>query len=438
PEPHPHFYAKEALGVRTWDMFDNVIGAYGIPIDKLLSIGGDGEVENTSKNRANRFKPVVRFIGPFKLNKGKKTTHQLKMDNYIGDVRVMLVACTKTAYGHADTNIKVKKPLMVLATLPRVVGPEEEVMLPVNVFAMEDNIKNVDVKVITNEFFTLENKTAKITFAEKGDQVITFPMKVASKTGIAKVKVEVSSGSEKSYFDIELDVRNPNPYMQHFEEKVVQGGQSWSTEFDLIGIEGTNDIALEVSYLPSLNLERRLNSLLRYPHGCVEQTTSKAFPQLFLNAVVELTDQQNAVMESNISNAIKRLALFQTSDGGLGYWPGASAANEWGTSYAGHFLLEAEKAGYEFPSVMKQNWLKYQKNQSRAWRRNTNDNQRYTDLMQAYRLYTLALAGEGDLSAMNRLRETTNLSLQSKWRLAAAYALIGQKKAAKDMVNEIG
>jgi hypothetical protein len=50
------------------------------------------------------------------------------------------------------------------------------------------------------------------------------------------------------------------------------------------------------------------------------------------------------------------------------------------------------------------------------------------DLAQAYRLYTLALAGAPDLSAMNRLRETANISNESKLRLAAAYALAGQKQ----------
>src|SRR5690606_33534737 len=77
-------------------------------------------------------------------------------------------------------------------------------------------------------------------------------------------------------------------------------------------------------------------------------------------------------------------------------------------------------------------WKKFQRTRANQWRRN---DQRYnTDLMQAYRLYTLALSGAAELSAMNRLRELDNLSIQTKWMLAAAYVKAGQPEAAKKII----
>src|SRR5690606_4207983 len=58
-----------------------------------------------------------------------------------------------------------------------------------------------------------------------------------------------------------------------------------------------------------------------------------------------------------------------------------------------------------------------------------------TDLSQAYRLYTLALAGQPELAAMNRLRESPKLGNEAKWRLAATYALVGKKEVAQDLAR---
>jgi alpha-2-macroglobulin len=55
--------------------------------------------------------------------------------------------------------------------------------------------------------------------------------------------------------------------------------------------------------------------------------------------------------------------------------------------------------------------------------------------LQAYRLYTLALAKAPEMGAMNRLREHNNMSSQSRWRLAAAYALAGQPETAQNLIN---
>ena len=118
---------------------------------------------------------------------------------------------------------------------------------------------------------------------------------------------------------------------------------------------------------PSLNLSKHLNYLVRYPHGCIEQTTSAAFPQLYLDNLMELTADQKLEIEDHVRIALGKLPAFQLSDGGFGYWPGASEVNEWGTNYAGHFILLAENKGYSLPFGLKENWLKYQKRAARYY-----------------------------------------------------------------------
>ena len=177
-----------------------------------------------------------------------------------------------------------------------------------------------------------------------------------------------------------------------------------------------------------MDFTKRLTYLIRYPHGCVEQTTSSVFPQLFLADIFDLNSKKKNEIQSNIENGINRLSHFQQTNGGMSYWIGENTANDWSTSYSGHFMIEAEKKGYVLPLTFKSNWLAYQKQAARNWR----PSYRYynNDLAQAYILYTMALAGSPDLASMNRLREFTEISNEAKWRLAAAYALAGQKEAS--------
>ncbi|MDR2127099.1 MAG: Ig-like domain-containing protein [Prevotellaceae bacterium] len=439
PNAWATFFAREALGIRSFDIYNYVIGAYGGKIEQLFAIGGGAESESEGNaNEANRFKPVVKVLGPFTL-KGKSDEHVIKLPNYIGSVRVMVVAGNNKAYGAAEKTVPVKKPLMILATLPRVLGPGEEVALTANVFAMEDKIKNVKVEVKANDMFEyMDENTKSISFASTGDEFISFKLKIKEKLGAGKVKLIASSGSEKAEYDIDIAVRNANPKIYSTESKVIAAGQTWDATYQLQGMEGTNAVSIEVSTIPPINLKNRLDYLIQYPHGCIEQTTSAAFPQLYLNAVTELSQAQKTKAEANVKAALYRLRSFATTEGGFAYWSGERYANLWGTSYAGHFIIEAEAQGYAIPQFMKTNWIKFQKREANEWNKSAQKGNYYSysqnDFDQAYRLYTLALAKEPEIGAMNRLKEHKNLSLQAQWMLAAAYAVAGQTSTAKNII----
>ncbi|TYA74327.1 alpha-2-macroglobulin family protein [Seonamhaeicola marinus] len=434
PNAWNSFYAREALGVKTWDIFDDVVGAYSGSIDQVFAIGGDGSGADGKKKKANRFKPVVKYFGPFSLKKGEKQSHTIKMPNYIGSVRTMVVAGdhTKEAYGSTDKTVQVKKPLMVLATLPRKLSPGEKVTLPVTVFAMEPKVKKVNISLKLSDGITVEGETTQsLSFPKPDEKMAYFTLDVSKAKGINTVEVIASGNGEKSTYKVELDVKNPNPFTSKALDKTLTANVSESVAFNTFGVPGTNSATVEFSTLPPMDFSRRMQYLIQYPHGCVEQTTSSVFPQLFLSDIFDLTADKKHDIQENIKNGIKRLGHFQRPNGGLSYWIGENSANDWGTSYAGHFMIEAEKKGYVLPLTFKSNWIKYQKQAARDWRPSY---RRYnSDLAQAYRLYTLALAGSPDLASMNRLREFSELSNNAKWRLAAAYALAGQKEASDNI-----
>ncbi|NRF40053.1 alpha-2-macroglobulin [Pedobacter foliorum] len=437
PDPHSAFYAREGLGVKTWDLFDYVLGAWGGNLERILSIGGDGSInKNLNPAKANRFVPVVKYLGPFALGKGESKTHKFTLPQYIGAVRAMVVAGQDGAYGFAEKSVQVKKPLMLLATLPRVIGPGESFTLPATVFATENNLKNVTVQLQAQNLQVVGSKTQQLGFKQPGEQMAYFEIKAPEITGIAKVKIIAQSGSEKAVYDVEMDIRNPNPFVTNVVSAVVEPGANWSLNYAPIGMAGTNSGAVELSSIPPIDLKKRLSYLMQYPHGCVEQTTSGVFPQLFLNKLTAMNEQQKATTERNIKAGINRLKGFQTTDGGLSYWPGEGSSDEWGTNYAAHFLVESQNAGYTLPVGMMEELVRYLKTKANNWAPNSS-NFYGGDLSQSYRLYVLALAKRPEIAAMNRLRAFEYLSVSAKWRLAAAYKLAGQADAANKLIQNL-
>ncbi len=432
PDPHEAFYSREALGVKSFDMFDYVIGAWGGDLERILTIGGDIDAGPVKQKTANRFKPVVKYLGPFHLTHGTQT-QTFTLPSYIGSVRAMVVAAHNGSYGFAEKTVAVKKPLMILATMPRVLGPGETIKLPVTVFAMENNIKNVNVSLQSNPFLEVVGSSSQtVSFSQIGEQMAYFDVKVKPNVGVGKVKLVASSGGEKADYEVELDIRNPNPPVTSVTEMTLSGGQQWKVTASPIGVASTSTAVVEISSVPSMNLQKRLNYLIEYPHGCIEQTTSAVFPQLVLNQLTDLDDYKKAQVDRNIKSGIGRLSNFQRPDGGFSYWPGGNESDEWGTNYAGHFLIEAQSGGYFVSEYMLQQWKNFQRGKANSWVPSTT-NFYGGDLTQAYRLYTLALAKAPELGAMNRLKEFKYLSPEAKWRLAAAYKLAGQDNTALDL-----
>lgn len=433
PSPWKAFYAREALGIKTWDVYDHVIGAYGAKVERLLAIGGDDEIRPMEEKKESRFKPVVKHLGPFYLEKGNEANHTITLPPYIGSVRTMLVAAHQGAYGSAEATTPVKQSLMVLPTLPRVVGPGEDITLPVNVFAMEDKVGKAVVTISTSGLLkTVEGHQKTVEFSKSGEKMVFFRLRADEAIGTGKVMVEVSSGKAKSNYEVALEMRAANPKVTHTVNQVLAAGKTFDFTYVPPGILGTNEAILEISSLPPLNLEQRLQYLIRYPHGCIEQTTSSVFAQLYLDELTDIDEKRGQSIQKNIEAAIERLKSFQLANGGFSYWPGESHYSAWGTNYAGHFLLEARKKGYFVPNDLLNDWAKFQHYQALQW---NPDGQESDHLIQAYRLYTLTLMDKPAVDAMNRMRESDRVSPLAQWRLALAYARIGQVDPARQLVE---
>lgn len=435
PDLHKSFYRKEALGIKTWDLFDDVIGAYGGQLERMLALGGGDEAQiDDAANKPKRFPPVVKFLGAFTLEAGKTQEHTVELPPYLGAVRIMLVAAQDQAYGKAEKPVFVRQPVMMLSSLPRTLKTNETVQIPLTVFVGKPEVKQVTIEVKGDGAFASVPTPITVDFAEPGEKVVSVPVKTGNTPMAGKLQFIASSGAETSQHEVNIAVQAPNLPSIRSVMSTIEPQGTWSATITPHGLAGTNQSTLEVSAIPGLNLDQHLDYLINYPHGCLEQTTSAAFPQLYLPKLLQLPPEQQQKVERHIKHAIDKMGSYQAASGNLMYWPGANEANDWASIYAGNFLIEAQKQGYAVPTTLLSSWMLYQTNQAQEWTAAATPNED-TSHIQAYRLYVLALGGKPQLGAMNRLRESGKANTQARWLLAAAYQQVGQAEAATQLTQ---
>lgn len=435
PDAWKHYFQKRRLGVLSSDNFEEILSSLVPGVDKRFSIGGDlGEESKrrTGESRIQRFKPVVLFNGPVTLKPGKTSVLSFQMPNYSGSVRIMIVGSAQNSYSSLEKTVPVRQDLMVLPTVPRVARPGDLFSVPVSVFAMNKKLKNVTVGIKVSGNLNISGSHDTVcTFEKSGENDVTFSVGVGKFIGASTIIVNAVSGQYRTADTTTLPITAPNPYFIRVSDTLFSSNSELSVIARRIGIEGTNRARIAVSRFPDIQIDKRLKDLIRYPYGCIEQTTSSVFPQLYIGKLVDLKNYQNLNVTDNLNAGIQRLQNFKI-DGGFSYWPSSqhynSEVSDWGSNYVGHFLIEARKAGYYVPDGLFNHWLSYAKDKAKKINKS---NFRF----QTYDLFLLSLAGKPHIGAMNLVRENhlDDLDPLSKKMLAGAYFLAGQHDAAEQI-----
>jgi len=436
PDPWKYFFRKIRLGVKTFDLFSHVIAANAGDVFKTFSIGGGMDYSKSQlqpEKGKKRFKPISLFKGPITTNKNGRAKVKFMMPNYIGSVRIMVIGARKNSYVKAEKTVPVKTELMVLPSLPRVIGPDEKFSIPVSVFAMKDNIGKVNIEARVEGPLTIEgSKKINLTFNKASDQDCYFDISTKPEVGQAKVTIKATSSKYSASYDVDLMVRPSSARIYKTEDYKITAGNNLEIKIPEDGLKGTNRATLSLSNFPNINFGHRLKWLMRYPYGCIEQTTSSVFPQLYLKKFIKYPEAFSAEIDEKINFGLDRLRRFQIFSGAFSYWPYESKISDWGTLYAGHFMIEAKKLGYNTAEDLYLNWIKYSRREAKRHAGSL--------MTRVYRSYILAVDGNAELSEMNTLKESQidKMNNVHKWLLAASYKLAGLPIDAEMIVSNLG
>lgn len=443
PDPSDYFYGKEKNQITTYDMFDDILGLNLSNADLVLKPGGGIEAkamraELSDEFRANqqlgnrdvkRFKILSLYEGPIETSESGYAKIEFTMPDYTGAVRVMAIAVRDDAYTAKERTVPVKTPIVINAGMPRTLSPNDLFYSELNLFFTEEYNGKSEIsleidgpaKILGENIFNLDK-------VEKGEKNFTFKIKVENKIGALKAKFKVKTTKHTIEKVIDIAVNSSAPYIYLSSDYILDSEEKFKIDIDTEAVIGTSNAKLTISKLPRYNLDQRVKWLIRYPYGCIEQSISSVFPQLYMDRVMKVNLEDWDKIDKNVNAAINRLQKFQISNGGMSYWQNENYVSEWGSIYALHFLSEAKQAGYFVPKDMIDKLSSYLYEQA--------SQNRERNLTAFYRLYVLAKNKKANISTMNYFMQSQIdiMSNTEKYLLAASYAIIDENAAANDIL----
>jgi alpha-2-macroglobulin len=449
PSPLAWLYELRRLGVESHDVYSELMEVLDESVlTKKSNPGGDGEdteaAERLTKRlnpiKANRFKPVSLWASKITVTDGVAEV-DMDVPEFTGELRIMAIACNASQLGSAQGMVKVKRPLIVQPSLPRFLAPGDECLMDVTVF--NEIGKDITAKLQVTCGGPLSTKVSEQNIEIKmgASASVSIPMVAGNLPGKALCTVTCEAETVKFSDTIEIAVRPPISAEVIADSGSLTAGKTLEIRAPANWLPESVMRKLQVSKEPALELGHGFQYLLRYPHGCIEQTTSAAFPLLYLPDLANRTFDKSMGKDASrdyVMSGVWRILSMQQGNGGFSYWPGYNEPCPWGTSYATHFLVEAKKAGYEIPPGSLQRALKSIRDGLDS---NAPENNSYGNLydQRAYACYVLAIAGEPEHPWQARMVEMKDkLSYYARLMNASAMLVQGEPKRAVELLKELG
>jgi len=436
PNPFDFFFQKRALTVESFDMYKFLYPEF--VVGKISFGGGDGDFSRRVNPITNKRVNLVTFwSGVIRTDANGKATYSFKVPQFSGTLRVMAVAYNDKTMGGAEASIVVADPLVLSTALPRFLSPKDTFSLPVIVTNTTADKKNVSVQLNTQgPIKVLSTSTNSLNIEGKAEQIATFLCSSTDEIGEASLQVIVNSGSDSYIDSLNIAVRPASSLQKVSGNGVITAGNTESFEMVAPYVKGTEERKLLVSNSPIAQFCKDLSMLVSYPYGCLEQTISTGFAQLYfadLSRALKSTRLVSSSPSDNVQEAIRKVESMQSYSGGFYYWQGGTQEHWWSSIYACQFLLEAEKAGFQVNRMVLDKALEYLTRRLKIstlveYRFINNQNVKkgeYIPREVAYSLYILALDQKREVSTMNYLKSNKNLLTDdSKYLLAVTYKLL--------------
>jgi uncharacterized protein YfaS (alpha-2-macroglobulin family) len=475
PDPYGYFYQMRALEVQAYDVYPFLLPELG-----TSSTGGDGYdlSRRTTPVPNRRVKLLAKWSGVLTADASGKARYKLQVPQFSGAVRIMAVAYKNDAFGSAEHTMRVADPVVISTALPRFLSPGDTIDVPVTLTNTTKNNLYIsthlqvsrpgepakDLKygsIDPNDDRALQPPLAPLDIIKpNSEKRVVYRVCLRPTIGNVTFHVTATSGplhsnsSKKEIFTetIELPIRPASPLQKRTGAGVVAGGTAQQLNLKTDFLPSSLRSQLVVSRSPMTEFAKDLRYLLQYPYGCLEQTVSAAFPQLYYGDLAATLGQKTGkpgkagLFNPNyhVQEAIRKVEAQQMYNGSLSYWPGGDYDNWWATTYAAHFLLEAQQAGFDVNKNVLDRVLRYLQARVRKRETDTYNIIQTGGVIQpvtlakkevAYSLYVLALAGRPDPVGLNYYKANRpQLAEDSRYLLAAAFALSGNQRGYQSTV----
>ena len=441
PDPYEYFFGPRRPGVELYDLYarlmpetiDLVGGSPSAPGGDMLAAIG----KRLNPIKARRFIPVALWSSAIETDTNGMAQVVFEVPEFTGELRIMAVAVDPSRFGSAERSLLVKRPLVVQSSLPRFLAPDDLFTVPVHVYNEGKDDGEVRVRIDCDGPLACDDPEQTVWVAAGSDTNLSFQLQAKAAPGKAVCRLMAEMGGERYEEPIEIAVRPAAPLVVKTGNERIEAGGDALIELPSGWLDGTGEASLWLSSMPSVTLGGSLDYLLNYPYGCLEQTTSKSFPLLYLSGLAEQMRPgwlgRNGTAEF-VNAGIYRILSMQKGGGGFSFWPNGGVY-EWGSIYAVHFLVEADKAGYEVPADRLSDAL----NHVEQMVRNVSIDRKEQHYDASYACFVLALGGRPQHGVVDRLREQWDvLEYDTRINVIAALLSAGQRRQAVELLDRLG
>jgi hypothetical protein len=430
PAPDDYYLGQRQMSAEIRDLYGQLIDGMQGTRGQIKS-GGDAGAELQGSPPTQ--KPLALYSGIVTVAADGTAEIDFDIPEFAGTARIMAVAWTATKLGRANTDVTVRDPVVLTATLPRFLLNGDHGTMSLDVDNVEGASGDYTINVKASGPVTVSGSPATtIKLAAKQRSSMSLALD-AGGAGTAELDVDVR-GPEGLMLarHYALDVKAATQILARRSIRTLAKGESLTLTSDMFSdlVAGTGSVSLSAGLSTALDAATILKALDRYPHGCSEQITSRAMPLLYVNDLAAGAHlAMDTEVDQRIKDSIERLLARQGSNGSFGLWS-AGGDDAWLDAYVTDFLTRAREKGFAVPDVLFKSALDRIRNSVVNASEPEKDGGR--DL--AYGLYVLARNGAAPIGDLRYLADTKlgNLATPiAKSQLAAALALVGDRNRAE-------
>ena len=430
PAPDEFYLGQRQLTTELRDLYGQLIDGMQGTQGQIRS-GGDASAELQGSPPTQ--KPLALYSGIVTVGADGAAQVTFDIPDFAGTARVMAVAWTATKVGRANTDVTIRDPVVLTATLPRFLLSGDQSTIHLDIDNVEGAAGDYSVAVKASGPVTLtglpvtsinlpakQRSSLALAIGAKGSGTATFDIDIKGPNGLTLSR------------HYELDVKPATQILARRTVRTLAKGESLTLSSDMFAdlVQGTGAVSVSVSMSTALDAASILQALDRYPYGCSEQITSRAMPLLYVN---DLAAEANLALDGDVDqrvrDSVERLLARQGSNGSFGLWS-AGGDDAWLDSYVMDFLTRSREKGFTVADVA----FKLGVDRLRNFVANADDPEKTGGRDLAYALYILAKNGAAPIGDLRYLADTKLDQIATpiaKAQLAAALALTGDRVRAE-------
>lgn len=438
PNPVPTFYAPWGLGVTSATQLEYL---RDIPAPNLARPATGGDAPGTVRSR---FVSTAVWQPAAITDSSGLATVKFNAPDNLTAFRVMAVAADAGyRFGSSDKRFTVSKPLQLHQALPRFLSLGDELVGGVIVHNETGKAGKATVTLVTDSLLKANGPLEQTVDLAKGARTPVLFNLTAAQLGDTSLKFAVSMGGENDAVVFKLPVQHPSPILSHHVE---HGSTSAAKNIALAlppdAIPESAELIVSIDPDGLSGIDQGLSDLVRYPYGCLEQTTSKVIPMIAARELAEslaIDGLSGARLDGFVKAGIAKIGRHQTTYGGFSLWPGGEPEVYY-TAYALWGLHLAKQAGYTVDQTRIDDGL--------AYLRRVGDDEGEPDPYEnetgiagsaAFSLYVRAVLGDKDPQTATTLLAKPEMPLYGKAFLARALAASTSAKdpAVQKLVGDL-